>query len=109
MKPSIGRIVHYRLSEQNANEINRRREDASGNMMAHKQNGNGVIIHAGNPVSAGDIYPMVIVRTWGPDEHHAVNGQLLLDGNDTLWLTSVGQVSAGAEPSHGQWFEPPRV
>jgi hypothetical protein len=48
---------------------------------------------------------MLITRLWtdAPDEDSVVQGQVFLDGNDSLWVTSVKQ---GSEP--GQWFEPPR-
>jgi hypothetical protein len=34
------------------------------------------------------IFPMIIVRTWGDTPESAVQGQVLLDGNDTYWATS---------------------
>lgn len=104
MIPTIGRIVHYRLSEQDATQINRRRADASAHLSEHRENSTGVVVHAGNSVAAGDVYPLVITRVWGNVEGSAVNGQVLLDGNDTLWVTSVTE---GDGPR--QWFAPPRV
>lgn len=104
MIPTIGRIVHYRLAEQDAQQINKRRADALARMGEHRENSNGAAIHVGNDVRTGDVYPLVITRTWGDSEGSAVNGQVLLDGSDTLWVTSVNE-GDGLR----QWFVPPRV
>lgn len=102
-RPAIGRVVHYTLSEQDAAAINKRRKDA-GNL-----NGAGVTlasqdlgaqIHTGNKVEAGEVYPMVITRVWGDRPDSGVNGQVLLDGNDTFWATSV---SRGEGQRHFAW------
>ncbi len=102
--PSVGRIVHYRLNEDDAIRINRRREHALSHMDEHRANANGVQVHAGNPVREGHVYAMVIVAAWGDTSDSAVNGQVLLDGNDCLWVTSrlVGE-------GPGTWSWPPRV
>lgn len=84
--PSVGRLVHYRLSAKDAETINHRRTQ-----------------HVGNPANEGDILPMIMVRVW-PGDTHGVNGQVLLDGNDQLWVTSVAE---GDGP--GTWSSPPRV
>lgn len=107
MIPTIGRIVHYMLSEQEAGEINARRKgaqnlNAAGVTLASQNL--GPQIHQGNQVSEGDVFPMIITRVWGDQPDSAVNGQVLLDGNDTLWATSV---SHGDGPRHFVW--PPRV
>lgn len=72
--PSIGRIVHYRLSTSDVEAINRRR---------------GAQAHIGNEVLEGDVFPMLITKTWGSEPTSCVNGQVFLDGNDCLWATSV--------------------
>lgn len=74
--PSIGRIVHYRLSAEEADKINYDRKIWSQT-------------HKGNEVHEGDSFPMIITRVWGTDPTSAVNGQVFLDGNDVLWATSV--------------------
>lgn len=89
MIPSVGRIVHYRLSEQDAALINQRRAAGNGQ---------------GNSVAAGDVFPLMITRTWGDHEGSAVNGQVFLDGDDSLWVTSATE-GDGIR----QWFAPPRV
>lgn len=104
--PAIGRIVQYKLSEQDAEAINRRRSDAAtrrrldgdadrvrrvqAGPSAERYVGPGWVEHTGNEVHAGDIFPLVITRVW-PADTHGVNGQVLLDGNDTLWVTSVAE------------------
>jgi hypothetical protein len=99
-KVSIGRIVRYTLNEQNAEDITRRREgdkrEAKIHMCVWPADAQ---THIGNPVKAGDTFPMLIVRDWGGN----VSGQVFLDGNDVLWVTSVVE---GTEP--GTWAWPPR-
>ena len=99
--PSIGRIVHYALSEQDVVATNKRRDDSRRHLAEHRENSNGVQIHVGNPVAEGDVYPMLITRVWNDT---LVQGQVFLDGNDTLWATSVGE---GIGPRTYAW--PPRV
>lgn len=90
--PSIGRIVIYCLTDGDADGIQLQRNRIPGRVF--------------NSASAGDYLPMIIVRVWpgeyGPDVP-GVNGQVFLDGGDTLWVTSVGE---GDEP--GQWHWPQR-
>lgn len=102
-KPTIGRIVHYTLTEQDAAAINKRRADArnlnaAGVTLASQDL--GPQIHIGNQVSEGDVYPLIITRVWGPTPESSVNGQVLLDGNDALWVSSV---SLGEGPRHFAW------
>lgn len=101
--PSIGRIVHYRLSADDATQINRRR--TSGVSIATRmktfaksaQDGPEVVYgwpegaqaHIGNAVKEGDTFPMLITKVWGDNPSSAVNGQAYLDGNDVLWVTSA--------------------
>lgn len=89
--PTIGSIVHYTLSEDDAKRINKRRDDAIATAHANKLHPEetGKQVHIGNRATAGEVYPMLIVRVWGDSPESAVNGQVLLDGNDTLWVTSV--------------------
>ena len=101
--PTVGRIVHYQLSEQDATQINKRRDDAknlNGAGVTLASQGLGPQIHIGNRAGAGDVYPAIIVActpNW-------VNLQVFLDGNDTLWATSV---SEGNDARHWNW--PPRA
>lgn len=63
--------------------------------------------HDGNPVYENDELPMVIVRVF-EDEHGpgipGINGRVMLDGPDSLWVTSRKE---GDQP--GEWCWPPRV
>lgn len=92
-------LVRYTLTEEDAEAINRRR--TTGESIVHRLGANqwheGAQAHIGNRAYAGDIYPMVIVRAWGP---RCVNGQVFLDGTDTLWVTSVYD---GGPDTPGTW------
>lgn len=92
--PSVGRIVQYVLSQDDAERINDRRVRGLG---------------YGNTEPAGDVRPLIVVRVW-PDEFGpgipGVNGQALLDGNDQLWITSAKEDAAG---SPGTWHWPERA
>lgn len=100
--PTVGRIVHYALSDDDAKRINKRREDAHYTARANKLHPEetGHQIHTGNRAEGGDVYPMLIVRAWGTTPESSVNGQVFLDGNDTLWVTSV---SVGEGQRRFQW------
>ncbi len=76
MIPRRGRIVLYTLTERDATAISRQR--------SLPNSGRG-----GNPTRAGDVFPLIITQPWGETEGCAVNGQVLLDGNDSLWVSSV--------------------
>lgn len=82
----LGQIGPYTLTDADATQINKRRADARQHLGEHVATADGSQIHVGNPVDPGDEYPMVVVCVWPGG---LVNGQVLLDGNDTLWVTSV--------------------
>ncbi|MFH9731924.1 hypothetical protein [Streptomyces sp. NPDC017260] len=84
--PTVGRIVHYRLSAADANDINRRRKDFS-TAGAGLSDRSGYIGHTGNEAIEGQVLPALIVRVWDEPDL-TVNLQVLLDGNDTYWATS---------------------
>lgn len=114
MVPSVGRIVHYRLSERDAGVINKRRQDAHRHAGEHLEHPSGVVVHTGNPAGPGDVYPLLITRVWDGEnatEASCVQGQVFLDGNDTVWVTSCVQQGHTYDPeiTEGVWFEPPRV
>lgn len=103
MEITIGRIVIYKLSEQAAKEITRRRTD--GVSIAERIKSAewplGAQAHIGSPVQEGQEFPMIVVATWSPG---VINGQVLLDGSDTYW---AGSVKEGDLP--GTWHWPPRI
>ena len=113
--PTIGRIVHYRLSAQDAEQIMRRRTTSKSiadrmQILVHTTGDEklvgwpvGAQAHIGNDAKEGDTFPMLITKTWGDTATSAVNGQAFLDGNDVLWVTSA---SVGEGPSSWSW--PPR-
>lgn len=108
MKPTVGRIVILTLNEQWADEINRRRTDGNSirERLGHPEHPagfwpRGAQAHIGNEAKAGQELPMVIVRVWSDT---CVNGQVLLDGNDVFWATSV-QPGEG----NGTWRWPERM
>jgi len=110
--PSLGRLVHYRLSAQDVAQINRRR--TTGASIADRMKPTphvgdprwpeGAQAHIGNDVHEGDTFPMLIVKVWGTTASSAVNGQVFLDGNDVFWTTSR---TVGDQPGTFAW--PPRV
>lgn len=91
--PTIGRIVHYRLTEEDVSQVNRRRTTGASIWQRMRADPptwpEGAQARGGNSASAGDVYPMMIVCTWGDKPDSTVNGQVFLDGNDVLWATSV--------------------
>lgn len=116
MTPSIGRTVHYCLSEADAAQINRRRTDGPSiaRRMVNLHWHAGAQAHIGNPARAGDVLPMIIVAVdpppaEGEPDVSAVSGQVFLDGTDVFWAQHVGQVTPDSTDKQGLWFEPPRV
>lgn len=86
--PTIGRIVHYKLAQWDVDAINKRRQDARDHYQGHVEGATGVQVHVGNEVREGDVFPALIVRTWGATPESAVQLQVFLDGNDTYWASS---------------------
>lgn len=104
--PSTGRTVHYTLTDADADRINKRRDDYRNGPRVSRDpaiiiNGDGAQVHVGNEARGGQMLPLLVVRV-NPGGH--VNGQVFLDGNDNLWVTSVAEGDG-----RGQWAWPPRV
>lgn len=93
MIPAVPRTVLYTLSAADANAVNHRR---------NASNVKGI----GNHAKEGDVFPLMIVRVWGNQPDSAFNGQVLLDGSDSLWVTST---SFTETPTPGKAHVPPRV
>lgn len=86
MRPSMCRILDYAITAEEAQDITeRRRKRPSG----HQSD-------AGDPVTTGDRFPLVVVRVDG----EAVSGQLLLNGNDQTWVAGKRE---GTETGTWQW------
>lgn len=98
--PTVGRIVLFSLAQYQVEEINRRRKDAQREMDYHRWKKNGVQIHVGNEVKAGDVYPAMVVRVWGDTPTCAVNLKVMLDGTDDYWVTSTNAVD---QPTEGKY------
>lgn len=79
----LGLTVLYRLSKADVDLIAIRRRESEG----QKQ---------GNPAHEGERVPMIVTATWSAGDN--VNGQVILDGDDSLWVTSVNR---GDQP--GEW------
>jgi hypothetical protein len=110
MLPTIGRIVHYRLTDADATAINKRRADfeafrrtlaGSPEVESGTPGATGHMAHVGNHATAGDYLPAMVVATFGGD---AANLQVFLDGNDTYWATSRPNGDG-----NGTWTWPPRA
>ncbi len=102
MDITIGRVVLYTLHESDAEQINRRRTDGRSiaERIAVEKWPLGAQAHIGNSVKAGEQFPMIVTKVWSPGY---VNGQVLLDGNDCFWATSVSEGTQGH-----CWSWPPR-
>ena len=99
MTPTIGRIVHYYLTAQDAERINLRRVATNVNPIT-----DGYVFRTGNLAKMGDELPAMVVRV--NDHGSSINAQVSLDGNDTHWVTSVAESEV---PVPGNWCWPPRV
>lgn len=106
MTPSIGRIVHYTLSQQDADEINRRRTNSYSirERISQDQWPIGAQAHFGNEVLSGQTFPAMVVNHWGGG---CCNLQVFLDGNDVFWGLSRNEHPQG-EPAQGFWQWPAR-
>lgn len=94
--PTLGRIVHYMLAQADADDINRRRTHRGGPVLGQA--------HFGDEAAEGDVLPMLVVAVHDDDKPiPACNGQVFLNGNDTLWVKYVVE---GDIP--GRWMWPQR-
>ena len=91
-------VVNYVMDKQCAEAINARRRAAMAEVRAKTSDRNARPAIEGNEVHEGTIYPAIVVARWSA---LCVNLQVILDGNDSVWVTSV---SEGEAP--GNWFHP---
>lgn len=97
--PAIGSPVLYTLNKDDAERINKRRDDfrkyTSGEIEEGREYPNhGWQAHVGNTVHAGQQFPGVVVNRFST----SVNLRVFLDGTDDFWACSK---SEGAE--EGNW------
>lgn len=86
--PTVGRIVHYKLTGSDVARIIGRRTATAWHKSVDSLDEEFSIFH-GNRIEEGDVFPMIITRVWGDAPESAVNGQVFLDGDDILWATST--------------------
>jgi hypothetical protein len=84
--PTIGRIVLYRLASYDVVAI-------------HKQRG---LNHSSNEISEGQVFPAIVVQTWGTTPTSSVNLKVMLDGSDTHWVRSS---SVGVNNGQYHWMQ----
>lgn len=99
-QPSIGRIVHYRLTEGDVEAIETRTPQYRTGTSSL---GGEYSVFQRNPVHAGQDYPALVVAVFDPSVTTA-NLMVQLDGHGQYWATSRTE---GDEPGHWHW--PPRV
>lgn len=88
MLPEVGQFVSYRLSANDVESILLRRQFYN---------------QVGERVRPGDVVPMLVTRVlarWHQDGMGALNGRLMLDGDDTHWVRYVRESST----TQGCWF-----
>lgn len=100
IKPTVGRIVLFKLSKADADEINKRRDDVAVYHKSYPELNvdTGFQVHVGSPAYAGQVLPMIIVAVWGET---LVNGKVFLDGNDDFWALSIEK---GEEDHRWDWM-----
>jgi hypothetical protein len=98
---AIGKVVVYTLTTHDVEMINRRRADARERMDWHRALKSGAQVHVGNTAEVGQSFPMIVTRVWGTNQFSAFNGQVMLDGNDTLWVTSAHM--GDGRPGSAMW------
>lgn len=104
MDISIGRIVLYTLTATDAEQINLRRTHSELSRISSQNS--GAQVHVGNTVRQGNIFPLIVTAAW---PGNLASGQVLLDGNDNLWVKSVKQNDGEDVPQPGTWAWPAKV
>lgn len=86
MKPTIGRIVIYRLDALDKAKLKELGQD--------------------NPNNGADEAPAIVVRVWSDT---CVNLKVCIDGPTDLWITSAAIESSTDSVKERRWLWPPRV
>jgi hypothetical protein len=102
---SIGRSVIYTLTEGDCQTINERRwlrvrelrSEASPKVDVNFVAKMATDFKGADP-APGMVFPMMVVKVIRPG---VLNGQVFLDGNDTLWVQNVTEAK---DPRPGCWF-----
>ena len=95
MEIQLGDIVLYQLTKDDAEIINRRYRHASHNQDLMRVSKTGYQAHFGNAVGEGTVVVLIVTQVWSST---CINGQAILDSNDSLWVTSACK---GEDP--GYW------
>ena len=112
-QPLVGKMVLFVMDEKYAEQANRLMmlgvkydnfvHQACRNQIAYKEEH----VPRSNKAHPGQVFPMLVCRQWGEG---MVNGQIFVDGNFTLWATSVSEASReipeGSDETvlHGKWL-----
>jgi hypothetical protein len=115
MQPTLGRIVYYTLSAEDADRINRLRTDGSIATRLHRAMQNftpphwpyGAQAHLGLIVQAGDVLPGMVVHVDNVTQWLEL--QVYLRGNDVLFVTDVKEGPDSKGNILGCWQWPPRM
>ena len=89
MQITIGRIVAYKISAEEAFIINDRRRTVV--------DADNEPIYRGNQAGGSEEFPLLVTKVWSDG---SINGQLFLDGNDSLWIASSTE---GIGPHTWRW------
>lgn len=102
---TVGRIVVYALTAEDVAAIEVYR--AKCKHVDHRTDYTLARCAEGNPVHASQMFPLLVTAVYSPN---MVNGQVFLDGNDTLWVKHC-EFDERAElyPHEGKWIWPVRT
>lgn len=89
MVPDLGKIVFYKLADEDVREIVERR--------------GSVRDFVGEPVATGDVYPMIITEYGRRQPNSPVSGQVFLTGSDVHYVSGA---VPGTIPGTFDWLSP---
>lgn len=106
--PVMTDMVVYALTEEDAIEVNKRRQDFTSHRASDGYTDTGYIAHRGDAVCAGDEFPAVVVRSFSNGRH--LNLRVILDGSDDLRRVAVQQAAPATQDTEaailGRWAWP---